>query len=118
VRRLLTSERRTVLAGVRFRRSGRTDLSEQQVASFLTKPAGLCTNPAVVVVIAVELALVGRRLARENAGMQLRVDNFVGCFCLSDNRARGCGANVGANQVGCNTTPESFEVLRFPEASI
>lgn len=65
----------------------------------------------------VPFAFVRAGLTSENAGMQLRMDDFVRRFRLSCDQPRGELADFGTIQIGANATPEMRHVV-FRQARI
>lgn len=66
----------------------------------------------------VGLACVGAELTREDARVELGVDEFVWRLSQPSDQARCRGANVRTIQVGANTPPKHANITGFAQARI
>lgn len=109
----------SALLGIhRFGGAGGADLTEKKVAAFLAVAACLGADAAVIVHLAVAFAFVGAGLAGDDAGVELRVHEFVGRFRLPREDAERRVADVGAIEIRAKAAAQVLEVLGFAEAGV
>src|SRR5690606_6166719 len=87
------------LGGGLGRNPGRREFAEQAIAGILAMPAGFRARGAVSVVRPVGRALLGADIAREDTGMELRLDQGTVRFGLPNQQPGGQVADVRAVEV-------------------
>ena len=81
-------------------------------------PARFRTNPTMIMHRGVGLTFVSTELARQDAGVELCMQQLIGCFRLADQQPRRGTANIRAVQIRPNAPAKLRHVITFIQARV
>ncbi len=81
-------------------------------------PAGFRANPAMVVHVSVPVAFLGAELTRDDAGVELRMDEIVRRFGLArEDPGRG-SAHISTVEIRADAAAQALDVVGFAKAGV